>query len=321
MKKVGSIIILLFFTFLQISAQEKTIPKKNTNGVCNGNAVYLPKPEFSEEAKKNVARNSIYVKILIDEQGNVKSAEAFSESPVLNFKAEEAALKAKFKVTTRSGIPVKVYCNIVYNFESKQNNNESAGFNPSIEVIKCYKCDDIAISLPNPQYPKYVGTGPHIYNGEVAVRIVIDKQGNIESAKGVSGHPYFRPILEREALKAKFKPRVISGKPVETSAVIVYKITSTKPIVISHFPPNTKPIFEPKLKYPKTARMANASGKVVVDVLVDEKGNVEKAKVVSGHPLLIAESLKAAKLSKFKPFSIGGIPVKARGILTYNFNP
>jgi hypothetical protein len=138
MKKIGLIIILLFCTFLQIYAQEKSKPNKN-GVICNSHAIYLPEPEFSEELTKNVARNSIYVKILIDEKGNVKSAKAFSESPYLNSEAEKAALKAKFKVTTRSGIPVKVRCNIVYNFELKQNNNKSTEFYPSIKIIRCYK--------------------------------------------------------------------------------------------------------------------------------------------------------------------------------------
>jgi protein TonB len=67
--------------------------------------------------------------------------------------------------------------------------------------------------------------------------------------------------------------------------------------------------------------MINVSGEVIVEILVDEKGNVEEAKILSGPPLLQAEALKAANSTKFKPFSLGGIPVKARGILTYEFKP
>jgi hypothetical protein len=53
---------------------------------------------------------------------------------------------------------------------------------------------------------------------------------------------------------------------------------------------NNKAISLPKPAYPPIAKRAKASGTVVVQVLVDEKGNVVSARAVSGHPLLQAVS-------------------------------
>jgi TonB family protein len=71
--------------------------------------------------------------------------------------------------------------------------------------------------------------------------------------------------------------------------------------------------------YPPIARAAHASGAVVVQVLIDENGNVVSAHAVSGHPLLQAVSVAAARSSKFSPTKLSGQPVKVTGVIQYNF--
>lgn len=72
-------------------------------------------------------------------------------------------------------------------------------------------------------------------------------------------------------------------------------------------------------EYPLIARMARASGSVVVLVAVDEEGNVIAAQSISGHPLLQAGAVRAARETVFSPFLLGGRPVKVKGNLTYTF--
>ncbi len=82
---------------------------------------------------------------------------------------------------------------------------------------------------------------------------------------------------------------------------------------------NGKAISLPKPAYPPIAKQAKASGTVTVQVLVDEKGNVVSARAVSGHPLLKAASVAAAREAKFSPTKVNGKPVKVSGVITYNF--
>ena len=82
---------------------------------------------------------------------------------------------------------------------------------------------------------------------------------------------------------------------------------------------NGKALSLPKPEYPVDARNAHASGAVVVQVTVDEQGNVIAAHAVSGHPLLQQVSVNAALLAKFSPTSLMGEPVKVTGVITYNF--
>jgi TonB family protein len=84
---------------------------------------------------------------------------------------------------------------------------------------------------------------------------------------------------------------------------------------------NGKALELPRPAYSPIARAAHASGMVTVQVVIDEQGNVAAAHAVSGHPLLKAASVAAAKQAKFSPTLLEGEPVKVAGVITYNFVP
>jgi TonB family protein len=71
--------------------------------------------------------------------------------------------------------------------------------------------------------------------------------------------------------------------------------------------------------YPAIARQAHASGMVVVQVIIDESGDVTSAHAIEGHPLLLAVSVAAARASKFSPTKLCGEPVRVTGVIQYNF--
>jgi TonB family protein len=71
--------------------------------------------------------------------------------------------------------------------------------------------------------------------------------------------------------------------------------------------------------YPVFAKNAGISGQVVVEVTVDEEGNVTQARALSGHPLLKKVSLDAAYGWKWRPTLLNNIAVKVIGTITFNF--
>src|SRR5690606_36925541 len=84
---------------------------------------------------------------------------------------------------------------------------------------------------------------------------------------------------------------------------------------------NGKATSLPKPAYPAAARSMRISGKVTVQVLIDEHGNVVSASAASGHPLLKAAAVSAARQAKFSPTMLSGVPVKVSGVIRYNFAP
>ena len=83
---------------------------------------------------------------------------------------------------------------------------------------------------------------------------------------------------------------------------------------------NSKAINLPQPVYPAAARAVGATGAVMVQITVNEKGDVISANAVSGHPLLRSAAVQAARQARFAPTKLSGQPVKVTGVLTFNFS-
>ena len=75
----------------------------------------------------------------------------------------------------------------------------------------------------------------------------------------------------------------------------------------------------PKPVYPAIAQAARASGTVSVKVIIGLDGTVIAAAAISGHPLLQAAAVGAAREARFAPAKLYGEPVKVVGVIQYNF--
>jgi len=71
--------------------------------------------------------------------------------------------------------------------------------------------------------------------------------------------------------------------------------------------------------YSSIALKAGASGRVTVQVTIDEGGNVTSARAIDGHQFLRQSSEDAARRSKFKPAMYNNHPIKSTGTIIYNY--
>ncbi len=69
------------------------------------------------------------------------------------------------------------------------------------------------------------------------------------------------------------------------------------------------------------AHLRNIAGTVIVEVVKNEQGDVITARARSGHPLLQAPAVSAARQWKFQQTRVLGKPVKIIGTITFYFNP
>jgi len=93
------------------------IAKPIEGGVLNSKATSLPKPEYSEEAKRLKLKGKVDVRVVVDESGKVTSALAMNGPALLRSAAEDAARKATFQPMTKDGITVKVAGTLTYDFQ------------------------------------------------------------------------------------------------------------------------------------------------------------------------------------------------------------
>jgi TonB family protein len=80
------------------------------------------------------------------------------------------------------------------------------------------------ISTPPPAYPQIAKAAKAA--GTVVVLVVADEEGNVESAKAISGHPLLKPSAEAAAKQATFTPMVVAGKPVKMTGTITYNFAA-----------------------------------------------------------------------------------------------
>ncbi len=115
-------------SYVSASSDEVFTVGKVTGDIGKAEALYLPKPFYPGEAKKDVAEGKIYVQVTIDEKGNVVSASSTDGHPALRRAAEETARLSKFRAPAVDSQPVKTEGWLVYNFEVERSNWVKLGY-------------------------------------------------------------------------------------------------------------------------------------------------------------------------------------------------
>jgi TonB family protein len=87
-----------------------------TEGVLNGRALVLVRPNYPDDARARRAQGQVVVEIEIDECGRVISAKAVSGDASLRAVSETAAKAASFTPTYVDGTPIRVKGILQYNF-------------------------------------------------------------------------------------------------------------------------------------------------------------------------------------------------------------
>jgi protein TonB len=72
-------------------------------------------------------------------------------------------------------------------------------------------------------------------------------------------------------------------------------------------------------EYPELAKRARVQGIVLLQVVVDEQGNVTEVNIIRGHPLLNQAAVDAVSQWKYSPTLLNGEPVPVIATVTVNF--
>ena len=91
------------------------------------------------------------------------------------------------------------------------------------------------------------------------------------------------------------------------------------PKIISKGPITGQATSLPQPPYPPLAKQIGVQGRVSVQVLIDEQGRVISTTAIDGHDMLRGAAQRAALQARFSPTTLGGLPVKVSGVITYDF--
>jgi TonB family protein len=83
----------------------------------------------------------------------------------------------------------------------------------------------------------------------------------------------------------------------------------------------SKLLVSPTPVYPEEARRAGVRGVVELDAVIDAEGRVKDIRVVTGHPLLIREAIRAAERQQYTPFLLNSVPQEVPTRIRFIFKP
>jgi TonB family protein len=165
-----------------------------------------------------------------------------------------------------------------------------------------------------PNYPDDARKA-HI-RGDVILKTVVDKNGDVEDVTAVSGDPMLIGAAIEAVKQWKFKPYLVKGGPVtfETQIDVDFLDQEIAPgvsagLLIKRVQP----------QYPDDARRARLQGQVVLNATIDKEGNVLDLSLVSGHPMLAPAAIKAVKQWRYKPYLFNNEPVEVETQIKVNF--
>lgn len=112
---------------------------------------------------------------------------------------------------------------------------------------------------------------------------------------------------------------ILGGIPSSVGAIAPPAAAPKKPLRIGGDVKPPRQIFAPRLEFPVLAKQAGVQGRVVIDAIIDDHGNVVELHVVSGHPLLIPNALKNVSQWKYEPTYLNGEPIAVAMLVNVDF--
>lgn len=159
----------------------------------------------------------------------------------------------------------------------------------------------------------------------------------VEMPEGVSYEGVFGPVDAAPVIAPSAIPHAVSGPGGIAGGApggVVGGFLSHAEVLAS--PPPAKPVGRTPIRvggniqegklirriepvYPELAKRARVSGKVDLEIEVSEEGNVTKADVLRGHPLLAEAAANAVRQWKYSPTLLNGTPVSVKATVSVVF--
>lgn len=257
--KTKLIIFILLFSIVGIYAQQKAkVQKPDESGFIEVDEVPVLiskiKPSYPEIARLAGIEGTVYLKVLVDENGNVvKTKVEQGAKEVLDNSALQAAQKAKFSPAMLNNKPVKVWVVLPIAFkldvdkkaEAKilkyselgpppaNKSEEPKIVSPGIKAPSNLDDPDINTFVQVEKYPELIEQAKPEYpeiakragiTGKVFVKVLVDKNGLPKKAIVMkSDLELFNPSAVDAAMKSKFTPAINNGEAIAVWIVLPYK--------------------------------------------------------------------------------------------------
>jgi TonB family protein len=331
----------------EIAALERLYTEKKERGIAEmetaqgdrkARVIYRVEPKYTEDARENKISGSVVLGLTVDHQGLPQNIQVRkSLYPSLDKSAIEAASQMRFEPALKNGEPVSMFITVEMNFMMEQGkfNAEQA----LLDRMKQEKAEQGGSEPLELRRKRNLEGRSQEERAKVQAALARDATLSMDRAIQIATSQVPACSLGRDGDKVFYHVVIITTDGDKSTATYVWVSATDGQILktekeerkeetsmarepsqpISGGVLNGKATSMPAPVYPVIARAAHASGSVTVEVLIDEEGNVVAAHAVSGHPLLQAAAVAAARQASFPPTKLSGEPVKVSGALIYNF--
>jgi protein TonB len=112
---------------------------------------------------------------------------------------------------------------------------------------------------------------------------------------------------------------VLGGIPGAVKPLTAPSVRSKQPIRVGGKVRRPQLIRQVQPKYPALALQVHLSGDVLIDAILDERGNVTDMKIISGPPLFYAAAMAALSEWKYEPTYLNDEPISVQLLVTITF--
>jgi TonB family protein len=180
-----------------------------------------------------------------------------------------------------------------------------------------------------PVYPEVAKkAGIH---GVVSLNVKVDEHGRVSEVEIWAGKPILAQAASRAVRNWTYRPVLIEDEPFAVSGEVVFTFRlGKKPVVeeggdspikrVACSSPGGELLQKVEPEYPKAAKAAHVAGDVVLEILIDKRGNVVEVNATSGHPLLIESAVNAVRQWKYQPYMLDDGPVAVKSSVTVAFH-
>lgn len=194
-------------------------------------------PVYPKLAKLSGIQGTVYLKLLVNEKGNVEKAKVLQGvKDMLDESALAAAKSAKFTPAIAKEKPVKVWVVLPVRFKLDVDVKEPKIVSPGNQTqtmdirepgindfVQADKLPEM-IEADKPVYPEEAKKNG--ITGKVFVKILIDTIGAVKKAVVIkSDHELLNQPAIDAAVKSKFTPAYNAGKPIAVWIVLPYRFT------------------------------------------------------------------------------------------------
>ncbi|MCL4550499.1 MAG: energy transducer TonB [Bacteroidetes bacterium] len=244
--KTKLILFALLISFAAAFAQERAkLLKADESGFIEVDklpALVSPlRPEYPQLAKLAGIQGTVYLKLLIDEKGNVEKAKVEQGvKDMIDEAALNAAKSAEFSPAMLNNKPIKVWVILPVAFKlsveknadarvmrydeleptQQENSEKEPDINKFVQVEKLPEM----IESAKPDYPEAAKKAG--IEAKVFVKVLVDKEGNPKKAIVIkSENEIFNQSAVNAAMKSRFTSAVNKGEKVAVWVVLPYRYT------------------------------------------------------------------------------------------------